>query len=275
MKKGCIISFWSKAGHHNGVTTNLIIFAKHFSELFKEKNILILDTNYKFALLHKYINAIHNRTLDYLLNKNLVNELNKKTFCESLIIVSNVKENNIYNINPSSNFIYNNIQDYKFGLDKIIDIAQEIFDFIFIDNGAGNNEVSMFINSKANVVVNFLNQNKYILDYLKETNGLVELRDKIKFINIVNNYNENKGITLKDIKKIYKLENIDYIPVNEKIDLVLNEGKIINLLERSKELEYNKQIEIISEKIIKMLKIEIEDRVKKKTKRIIFKLFRQ
>lgn len=248
-----IISFWSKVGHKNGITTHTYLFAFMLAELFPDKNILTIDTNFKFAILEKLMNTKHNKNLDTALNLCTMGGLTKETFCECIVPVK-IKTNNLYNLNASQNNVYNNIYEKSKGMQQVIDIAKDIFDFTIIDNAAGDNDISTHINSRADVVMNFMKQEIYTINYLKENHYIDEIRKEEKYFNIINEYNENRGIALSSIKKDLEMENVDYIPFLEEVIFCMNNDDLKQVL-KNKDTDYCRQLRTILGKILKMMNI--------------------
>lgn len=275
MSKAKIISFWSKAGHQNGITTNAIAFAVILSKLLPQKNILLIDTNTRFSLMQNYLNTNNNnKSLDTLIDRGNTNQLNKESFCDCLNEIKN--HANLFSVNASNNHIFNNIRDMKNDINNILDIAKEIFPIIIIDNAAGQSELSNLVNNKAEIIVNVMRLNKHLLNNMKEANQLVEIKDKTRYLNVFNMYRDEIGISRNEISKTWDIENYDIIPFHEELDYQLNSDNFLKYLISTND-QYTVSIENILDKIATLLDFEIEeleDRKKKKEKRGLFKKWR-
>lgn len=274
MSKTKIISFWSKAGHQNGITTSSIAFAITLSKLLPNKNILLIDTNTKFSFMQNYLNTnVNNKSLDTLIDRENTKQLNKESFCDCLNEIKDYP--NLFSVNASSNHIYNNMRGMKSDFNNILEIAKDIFPIIIIDNSAGQSELSNLANNKADIVINLMKLNKHLLDYMKATNQLVELSDEKRYLNVFNMYREAIGISSSEITKIWDIQNYDIIPFHEALDYQINSNNLVKYLSTSND-EYISAIKYLVEIIMGRLDIEIEKTQEdKKEKRRIFRRWKQ
>jgi len=265
---------WSKAGHQNGITVNMIAFAISLAKRFPDKNILLLDTNTKFGFLQNYLMTHdNNKSLDALIDKQNTNELNKEIYCSFLNEVKGFK--NLFSVNASTNYVFNNIRDMKEDFNSVIDIGKEIFDFVLIDNSAGDSEISRLVNNKSDIIINFMKLNKHLLDYMENTNQLAEVKDKTKYFNVFNMYRDLVGIGPNEITKLWKIENFDMIPYCEELDYQINSNNLIKYISNENN-SYISSINSILEKLLIILNIEDSKVIETvDTKKSRFRLFKR
>lgn len=256
-RKGKLISSWSGFGHKNGNTTFSILLAYMLSDLFPNKNILLMDMNYRFALLEKIVSNQASKGIDNLLNVYCTDKITKQTFCDCLSPVKKRGEDtNIYNLSASKNRVFNNNNESGEASKTVLTTALEIFDIVIVDNSAGTADVLNLVNKEADLVLSFLTQNKYVLDYMRDINVLSKFNED-KFINIVNKYDEVKGISLDYISKNYKMKNLRKIPRNLEFTFYLNNGSLYEIIEE--DYDYKRDLENLTIEIIEKLGIDTSD----------------
>ena len=273
--KAKIISMWSKVGKQNGVTTTSIAFGVIISKLLPDKNILLIDTNTNFALMENYLDTTNTKSLDTLMDRESVNDLNKENFCNCLNSINTIKEQfNLYSVNAGKCYIYDNIRSVKTNISNILDLSKEMFDFIIIDNGVEVNEISSLINNKADMVVNLIKPNIHVLNHMQETRQLEEILDSEKYYNIFNMYRDSIGIGLNDIEKNWGIKDFGVIPFYSDLDYLVNSGNFVKELSSDNETNYIDAVKDISTNILNLLDVTVEDNFEtQNNKKGVFKFF--
>lgn len=86
---------------------------------------------------------------------------------------------------------------------KIIDIAQDYYDFVMIDTDSGYSQTSLSTLADADIVVVNLRQNKHMLDALFHNEDFLKL-DESKLFYLFGSYDPNSKYNLGNLRRMYR-----------------------------------------------------------------------
>ncbi len=235
-----LVSFWSSHHGQTGATTNLIVLSLAIA-LNEKAKILVCHSQYGETQLEKaLVSDIDSYMEDTLCNYGLepVVRLTKN----GLLNTENLSDytipllkNNGYDLLAGVRRKIEGSQEqsvYENSLLKTLELANKKYDYVFVDIASGFiNDLSKKIIDISDVVVININQNKYVLESVMQSNLINEIAEKS--IYCIGRYDKKIKATIKNINRKYKIKNTIYVPYSSQIIDLINRGEILELFGRN------------------------------------------
>ena len=229
-----IITFWSNDNIETGQTMSMAAIATHFA----------LKHNYKILMINTAFNDyaiedgfwMSNRRKILKAKQDIATGLNGLTRAinsnqSSPNMITNYTKiifKNRLELLTDSEISYQDFEKQKQSMKDIIKLANNYYDYIFIDlKGSINDEYIKEILSISNIVVVNITQR------LRNINGFLELKEKEELLKkdniivMIGNYNPRSAkYTARNIARYLKVKEILNIPFNNSFFEVSNEGEI-------------------------------------------------
>ncbi len=235
-----LVSFWSSHHGQTGASTNLIVLSLAIA-LSEKAKVLVSHSQYGETQLERaLVSDIDTYMEDTLCNYGLepVVRLTKN----GLLSIENLSDytipllkNNGYDLLAGVRKKIDGKQEktvYENSLLKALEIANKKYDYVFVDIASGfMNELSKKLIEISDLVVININQNKYVLDSLKNSDLTKEIAEKS--IYCIGRYDNTIKSNLKNISRKYKLKNTICVPYSPQLIDVINRGEVLELFGRN------------------------------------------
>lgn len=260
MSDGKIISCYSKI-HKVGVTSITLLTALNLAETFLDKKVLILDFNNRFLDIEKILEASSSDSSN-IYDLLLSHKITKEDVVKCVVKVKSFS--NLYLINGSYNYSFTPVFS-ETNLNDLLSVVKEMFDLIVIDTTSNTSTTTCsIINSAADICLNVLVQNSNQLITILEHGELADINAE-KVINIINFFDEKKGISLSELEKFYKLENLYSLKQENALTYAMNTHNMQDFLSYSPEKKFFlDEFEEIFEDLCEKIGVELEEEIKPK-----------
>ncbi len=242
-----LIAFWSSHHGQTGSSTNLIALSLAIALNEKAKVLVSHSQNGENQVERALVPDIDTYLEDTLCNYGLepVLRLTKN----GLLSIDNLSDytipllkNNGYDLLAGVRRKMDGTQEkivYENAFLKAIDIANKKYDYVFVDLASGFvNELSKRIINISDMVVININQNKYLLETIKNSEYIESIRKKSIFC--IGRYDDSIKANKKNIDRKYKLKKVISVPYSAQMIDLINRGEVLelfgrNILEKKKE----------------------------------------
>lgn len=124
--------------------------------------------------------------------------------------------------------------DIKAIMDSGLKVAEEVYDFIFIDVSSGIKDMSIEVIDQCDLIVMNVNQNMFVWDDLIQ--NYEKYLDKMVFV--FGKYDENSRFSYKNIQRKYKFKNrTGIIPYDIEFADACSQSTVIEFLKRNRAVE--------------------------------------
>ena len=252
------IVYWSPLSGQSGTTSNIMATSIMSILKLKKKVLLINAQHDKHSMENALIGFMSSEMLedigiDVLLRNMKINQVNADTiknasfsfFGEQLdFLPGTTKEKNQFE------------KDMLQSFNRILDIANSIYDYVFIDIGSGMNEINIkVIDVAEQVVVNLPQSRVPIESFMREDNPLTIHKDK--FIYLIGNYNCNSRYNIKNLVRSFHdfKGKISAIPFNVDYLDAISDSEVIRFIQKNNIISHGKNKFFIKEvdKAVKLI----------------------
>lgn len=255
---GEMISVWSPAKKTGKTTFLYMLVNSLLKQLDSSKKILVCCCNLNYGNLLKLFGIDDNE----LNIEDVVNlKLSQDNSIDLLKILGRIE--NVYFLGSKKtnmSYVSRNLPEYE----KLIDEFRQNFDIVFFDTISGHeNILTNMLLENSDYIINVINQDKEILDCLNFVAG-----KEIAFV--VNAYRHIYP-DVTEIKKLYNLHNVFMLPDSNELLEMKNKNRLAAFHEYT--TEYNKELNRISEFILKSLNFKTTGRISTAPSRKVRQLF--
>ena len=263
---GKIVAFWSSIHGQSGTTSNMIAIAIS-AALKHDCKCLLMQTHFRMNGLEAYLIGSRDSSRDFFLDVGIdglarsmkLEPLDESIFVNYTIPIINKK----LSLLPGTTFANSEMFKYDMAktICKIMKEAIKYYDFVFIDNNSGLDEISKLVLNHSDLVVVNLCQNKSVLDHYFST---WKLKDR-NLMYLIGSYNRNSSYNLFNLKALYKplrRTPLSTIPYNTGFMDSLSGGEVTRFMSKhsgvSKADEDGYFMECVKNASDKLLKLSME-----------------
>jgi len=250
--------YWSPLSGQSGTTSNIMATSIMSILKLKKKVLLINAQHDKHSMENALIGSgslemLEDIGIDVLLRNMKINQVNADTIKNASIsffgeqldyLPGTTKEKNQFKKDMCQLFI------------RILDIANSLYDYVFIDIGSGMNEINKKIIDAADLVVVNLPQSRVPIEsFIREENPLGINKDK--FIYLIGNYNCNSRYNIKNLVRSFHdfKGKIVAIPYNVEYLDAISDSEVIRFMQKNNIISHGKNKTFIKEveKAVKLI----------------------
>ncbi len=235
-----LISVWSSHHGQCASTTNLIALSLSIA-LSEKAKVLLSHSQYGETQLERaLVPDIDNYMQDTLCNYGLEPVLR---LCKNALL--NTENFSDYTIPLLKNNGYDLLAGIRKNIDgrqekivyenaviKALEIANKKYDYVFVDIASGFiNDLSKRIMEISDLVIISINQNKYVLEKLRQAEFTSEIAEKS--IYCIGRYDASIKSNAKNIARKYKIKELITVPYSAQLIDIINRGEILEVFGRN------------------------------------------